>query len=112
MITGLDLASLKAGLSEEWLCSLFGNLPEDLCDALRAAYVSSLIVHKHNMTRAETSTHNRMRYAIGSIFGRTSEAEVSQLRLGPPRLSLNGSTAGSAVAIRRLRHGGRGARRL
>jgi hypothetical protein len=51
----------QVGLSEDWLCSIFSNLTEDLSVALRAAWLSGMIVHKYHMLQAEASAFSRMR---------------------------------------------------
>ena len=52
---------VQAGYSEEWLCTIFSNLTDDLYVALRAAWLSGMIVHKHHMLQAGQSEFSRMR---------------------------------------------------
>jgi hypothetical protein len=85
---------LQAGFSEEWLCSIFSNLTDELHVALRAATVSAFIIHKYNMMRAESSTYNRMRLAMGWLFGRCNEED--QVILSFDKRFLYSLTAGSA----------------
>ena len=52
---------VQVGHSEDWLCSVFSNLTEDLYVALRAAWLSGMIVHKHHMLQAGQSEISIMR---------------------------------------------------
>lgn len=71
----------QAGFSEQWLCSLFGNLTEDLNVALRAALISTYIIQKHSMISAENSVFNSMRYAVGWLFGHNGEMEQVHIQI-------------------------------
>ena len=67
----------QVGHSEDWLCSIFSNLTEDLYVALRAAWLSGMIVHKHHMLQAGQSKFSSMRafvrqHALGSKVPRRS----------------------------------------
>jgi hypothetical protein len=61
------------GYSEDWLCSIFANLTEDLYVALRAAWLSGMIVHKYRMLQAEQSDLCRIR---ASMCGNAQSPEV------------------------------------
>ena len=54
----------QGGFSEAWLSSIFSNLTEDLYVALRAAWLSGMIVHKYHMLHAEQTEFSRIRSAI------------------------------------------------
>jgi hypothetical protein len=45
--------SWQAGHSEEWLCTIFSNLTEELEIALRAAWHATMVVHSQCMRQAE-----------------------------------------------------------
>jgi hypothetical protein len=63
----------QAGHSEEWLCSIFANLTEDLEIALRSAWHATMIVHYQSMRQAEGSLHNRMRQAFATVLGHAAD---------------------------------------
>mmetsp|Transcript_35742 Transcript_35742/g.93760 ORF Transcript_35742/g.93760 Transcript_35742/m.93760 type:complete len:249 (-) Transcript_35742:310-1056(-) len=69
----LMYAEYQVGYPEEWLCSIFNNLPDELSEALRAAYFGVSIVHEMNMQRAQDSFCNRMRQTIRNLFGNKDE---------------------------------------
>ncbi len=54
----------QRGFSEDWLRSICSNLTKDLYVALRAAWLSGMIVHKHHMLHAEQTEFSRMRSVI------------------------------------------------
>ena len=57
------------GYSEEWLCSIFSNLTDELSSALRNAVFSINIMQQYNLSRAEWSDYNCLRSASLSYFG-------------------------------------------
>ena len=52
------------------MCSIFTNLTEDLNVALRAAWLSSMIIHKQHMLTAKRSTFSQSREAMARALGR------------------------------------------
>ena len=57
---------LQEGYPEATLCSIFGNMPEDLIIALRAAWLSNTIVHRFcrpGSTELSSVTCNPVRWA-------------------------------------------------
>ena len=51
---------MQLGFPEAWLSSIFANLTQDLYVALRAAWLSTMIIHKHHMCHAELTEHSRV----------------------------------------------------
>ncbi len=66
----------QAGHSESFLCSIFANLTPDLAEALRDAWLASMIAHRQSMRLAEGSAHNRTRKALASVLKVKEDAEV------------------------------------
>ena len=56
------------GFSEAWLCSIFSNFSEDLLEALRAAWLSVMIVHFHSMQQAENTPYSHYRRSMMSFM--------------------------------------------
>ena len=76
-----DALAHQAGHSESFLCSIFANLTADLAEALRDAWLASMIGHRQSMRLAEGSAHNRTRQALASVLKFKDDAEVSPLPL-------------------------------
>jgi hypothetical protein len=70
--------ALQAGHSEEWLCSIFANLTEDLEIALRSAWHATMIVHYQSMRQANVSLHTYMRQAFAKVIGHAAD-EVTDI---------------------------------
>jgi hypothetical protein len=68
-----DLPLPQAGHREEWLCSMFSNLTEDLEIALRSAWLATMIVHSQSIRHAEGSVYNRTRQAIATVLGHAAD---------------------------------------
>jgi hypothetical protein len=66
---------LQAGHSEEWLCSIFASLTEELEFVIRAAWLSMKILQRKCMQIAESSIGNRFRRAT-SALGHQSVMQV------------------------------------
>jgi hypothetical protein len=67
---------LQAGHSEEWLCSIFANLTEDLEIALRSAWLATMIVHCQSMRQADRSLHTHMRQAFATVLGHAADEVI------------------------------------
>jgi hypothetical protein len=59
---------LQSGFSEEWLCSIFSNLTEDLLESLRAAWLSVMIIHLHSMQQADNTAYSQYRRKMQQIM--------------------------------------------
>jgi hypothetical protein len=61
--------ALQEGHSEEWLCSIFANLTEDLEIALQAAWHATMVVHNQCMRQADCGMNSFPRQAIAKMLG-------------------------------------------
>ncbi len=59
-LNSTEIYGSQLGFPEEWLRSIFANLTQDLYSALRAAWLSMMIIHKHHMCQAELTEYSRM----------------------------------------------------
>ena len=72
----------QLGYPEEWLCSIFANLTQDLSLALRTAWLSMMIIHKRKMCQAELTEHSHMLANARTAF--PSSKRVSHPTLHAP----------------------------